>query len=72
MQNVATCFAIAEAVIHDKPLIKRVVTVTGKALSKPQNVWCLLGTEVDFLLNQCGYQQATKKAYHHGRSYDGF
>ncbi len=61
MQNVATCFAIAEAVIHDKPLIKRVVTVTGQALTKPQNVWCLLGTEVDFLLNQCGYQKPTKQ-----------
>jgi electron transport complex protein RnfC len=72
MQNVATCFAIAEAVIHDKPLIKRVVTVTGKALTKPQNVWCLLGTEVDFLLNQCGYQQATKKRIIMGGPMMGF
>ncbi|WP_019027804.1 electron transport complex subunit RsxC [Colwellia piezophila] len=56
MQNVATCFAINEAVRHDTPLIRRVVTVTGQALSKPQNVWALLGTPVNFLLEQCGVQ----------------
>jgi len=53
MQNVATCFAINEAVRHDTPLIRRVVTVTGQALNKPQNVWALLGTPVSFLLEQC-------------------
>jgi len=57
MQNVATCFAINEAVRHDTPLIRRVVTVTGQALSKPQNVWALLGTPVEFLLEQCGVQE---------------
>jgi len=56
MQNVATCFAINEAVRHDTPLIKRVVTVTGQALAKPQNVWALLGTPVNFLLEQCALQ----------------
>ena len=56
MQNVATCYAIADAVINDTPLIKRVVTVTGQSLAKPQNVWALLGTPVEFLLEQCGYQ----------------
>jgi len=56
MQNVATCFAINEAVRHDTPLIRRVVTVTGQALNKPQNVWALLGTPVNFLLEQCGVQ----------------
>ncbi|MDO6426718.1 electron transport complex subunit RsxC [Thalassotalea sp. 1_MG-2023] len=61
MQNIATCFAIAEAVISDTPLIKRVITVSGQALSKPQNVWALLGTPVSFLLKQCGYPEQTKK-----------
>lgn len=56
MQNVATCFAINDAVRHDIPLISRVVTVTGQALSKPQNVWALLGTPVNFLLEQCAVQ----------------
>ena len=61
MQNIATCFAIADAVIHDTPLIKRVVTVSGQALEKPQNVWALLGTPVEFLLNECGYPKQEKK-----------
>lgn len=56
MQNVATCFAINEAVRHDTPLIRRVVTVTGQALNKPQNVWALLGTPINFLLEQCSVQ----------------
>jgi electron transport complex protein RnfC len=56
MQNVATCFAINEAVRHDIPLIRRVVTVTGQALNKPQNVWALLGTPINFLLEQCSVQ----------------
>lgn len=56
MQNVATCFAIAQAVIDDIPLIKRVITISGQALEKPQNVWALIGTPVKDLLEQCHYQ----------------
>jgi len=61
MQNVGTCYAIADAVLNDKPLIERVVTVSGQGLEKPQNVWALLGTPVEFLLEQCNYQQHNKK-----------
>jgi electron transport complex protein RnfC len=61
MQNIATCFAIADAVINDIPLIKRVVTVSGQALQKPQNVWSLLGTPVGFLLEQSGYKNKNQK-----------
>ncbi|MFB0981689.1 MAG: electron transport complex subunit RsxC, partial [Alteromonadaceae bacterium] len=61
MQNIATCFAITDAVINDIPLIKRVVTVSGQALKKPQNVWSLLGTPVGFLLEQCGYPNKDKR-----------
>ncbi len=55
VQNVATCFAISDAVINDIPLIRRVVTLTGRALNKPQNVWALLGTPVSYLLKQTGF-----------------
>ena len=61
MQNVATCFAIADAVINDTPLIKRVVTVSGQALDKPQNVWALIGTPVGYLTEQCGYSNSHDK-----------
>ena len=61
MQNVATCFAIADAVINDTPLIKRVVTVSGQALEKPQNTWALIGTSVGFLTENCGYSNHQQK-----------
>ncbi len=61
MQNVATCFAIADAVINDTPLIKRVVTVSGQALEKPQNIWTLIGTPVGFLTQHCGYKNHQHK-----------
>lgn len=61
MQNVATCFAIAEAVIHDIPLTRRVVTISGAALKKPQNIWALIGTPVEYLLEHCGYNNQHKK-----------
>ncbi|SES85695.1 electron transport complex subunit RsxC [Thalassotalea agarivorans] len=55
MHNVGTCQAIADAILHDTPLISRVVTVTGQALDKPQNMRALLGTPVSFLLEQAAY-----------------
>jgi len=61
MQNIATCFAIADAVINDTPLIKRVVTVSGQALERPQNVWALIGTPVSYLTAQCGYTNSQDK-----------
>jgi Na+-translocating ferredoxin:NAD+ oxidoreductase subunit C len=57
MQNVGTCFAIADAIFSGKPLIQRVVTITGEALDKPQNVWAPIGTPVSHLLVQGKYQQ---------------
>ena len=56
MQNVGTCFAIADAIFAGKPLIQRVVTLTGKALRAPTNVWALLGTPTAHLLNIAQYQ----------------
>ncbi|MEW6996443.1 electron transport complex subunit RsxC [Colwelliaceae bacterium BS250] len=57
MQNIATVFAISEAIINDIPLIRRVVTVTGQALEKPQNVWALLGTPIQHLVEQCSFHE---------------
>lgn len=49
MFNVGTCYAIADAIFHGKPLIERVVTLTGEACENAQNVWALLGTPVAHL-----------------------
>ncbi|BBU95897.1 MULTISPECIES: electron transport complex subunit RsxC [Providencia] len=55
MQNVGTVVAIKRAVIDGQPLIERVVTVTGEAISKPGNFWTRLGTPVKHLLQQSGF-----------------
>ena len=56
MHNVGTAFAIKRAVIDDEPLIERVVTLTGDKISEKGNYWVRLGTPVDHLLAQVGYQ----------------
>lgn len=55
MYNVGTCFAIADAIIEGKALTERVVTITGKAIGKPQNVWARIGTPVSHLLAQAEF-----------------
>ncbi|QJR82719.1 electron transport complex subunit RsxC [Alteromonas pelagimontana] len=61
MFNVGTCFAIADAIFQGKPLIERVVTVTGEAVDKPGNYWTALGTPVNHLLGQTGYNARKQK-----------
>jgi electron transport complex protein RnfC len=60
MHNVGTCFAIADAIFSGKPLIERVVTITGEAAEKPGNVWALIGSPVAHLLAYCDYKQAVQ------------
>ncbi|OHU85810.1 MULTISPECIES: electron transport complex subunit RsxC [Pseudoalteromonas] len=55
VQNVGTLFAISEAIYKGKPLIERVVSVTGNTIGKPQNVWALIGTEIKHLLDCQGF-----------------
>lgn len=57
MHNVGTCYAIADAIFSGKPLIQRVVTVSGKALKQQGNYWVLIGTPIEHLLNQNQYQE---------------
>jgi electron transport complex protein RnfC len=54
VDNVATCAAIAEAVITGTPLTHRVVTVTGEAIAKPGNYYVPIGTSVGKLIEFCG------------------
>ncbi len=44
VDNVATIYAVYEAVQKNKPLISRVMTVTGKSLAKPGNYDVRFGT----------------------------
>ena len=54
VNNVGTAYAVYEAVQKNKPLIERVVTVTGKALSKPSNFMVRIGTPVQQLIEAAG------------------
>ncbi|MCF6149973.1 MAG: electron transport complex subunit RsxC [Candidatus Kuenenia sp.] len=48
--NVATALAIYNAVKFNRPLIERVVTITGNGVNKPQNMLVRIGTPVRDLL----------------------
>lgn len=50
VSNVGTAFAVYEAVQKNKPLIERVVTITGKAVKKPANFKVRIGTPVADLI----------------------
>ena len=54
VQNVATVFAVYQAVQKNKPLFERVVTVTGKSLARPGNLLVRIGTPVNQLIEECG------------------
>jgi Na+-translocating ferredoxin:NAD+ oxidoreductase subunit C len=54
VQNVGTAFAVYEAVQKNKPLIERVITVTGKSVKTPSNLLVRIGTPVSMLLEEAG------------------
>jgi Na+-translocating ferredoxin:NAD+ oxidoreductase subunit C len=54
VHNVATSFAVYEAVQKNKPLIERVVTITGKSLANPGNFMVRIGTPVNMLIEAAG------------------
>lgn len=54
VHNVATALAVHDAIRLGRPLISRVVTVTGGAVRYPKNLRVLIGTTVQALLDHCG------------------
>jgi len=52
--NVATTFAVYEAVQKNKPLFERIVTVTGKSVQKPSNFKVRIGTSISELIEAAG------------------
>lgn len=54
VQNVGTVFAAYEAVQKNKPLIERVVTVTGKHVKKPSNFMARIGAPLTQLIDAAG------------------
>jgi electron transport complex protein RnfC len=60
--NVATAVAAWRAVRFGEPLVSRITTLVGEALTTQRNVNVLLGTPIDFVLQQHGFnvQNATR------------
>ena len=54
VQNVGTALAIYEAARFGKPLIERVVTVTGEGITEPKNLLVRIGTKISDLIEECG------------------
>ena len=54
VQNVGTVFAVYEAVMKNKPLIDRIVTVTGQEVTNPCNLKVRMGTPVSQLIEYAG------------------
>ena len=53
VMNVATCAAVADAVIDGKPLVERIVIVTG-AVRQPANLRLRIGTITEDIIGECG------------------
>ena len=54
VQNIATSYAVYEAVELNKPLFERVVTVSGQCVENPANLIVRFGTSFDYILDKCG------------------
>ena len=52
--NASTTYAVYQAVQKNKPLIERVVTVTGKGVKEPKNLLTRMGTPISALLEAAG------------------
>jgi electron transport complex protein RnfC len=58
VHNVATAFAVQQAIRYGRPLLSRIVTVSGGAIMTPCNVEALIGTPVEELIDFAdGYAQ---------------
>lgn len=54
VHNVGTAVAVYEAIQKNKPLIERVVTFTGKSVSRPGNYLVRIGTAIEELVTISG------------------
>jgi len=54
VHNPATAFAVHEALRFGRPLVSRVMTVSGKAVRRPANLRVPLGTPLQNLIDHCG------------------
>lgn len=62
VSNAGTLNAIYEAVVYDKPLMERIVSVTGGAVRNPGNLKARIGSTFGELIEECGgFSEIPKK-----------
>lgn len=54
VQNIGTAVAIYEAARFGRPLLERVVSITGRGINEPKNLMVRIGTPLSELVEQCG------------------
>ena len=54
VNNVGTAIAVYEALNWGKPLIERVVTISGNGVKEPRNLLVRIGTSFEEVVAQCG------------------
>jgi Na+-translocating ferredoxin:NAD+ oxidoreductase subunit C len=61
VHNVGTAFAIKQAVLDGKPLVERLVTITGERVARPGNYWLAIGMPINAALEQTGFAPQTQQ-----------
>ncbi|MCP3674487.1 MAG: electron transport complex subunit RsxC [Gammaproteobacteria bacterium] len=72
VQNVGTTLAVYEAVVFNKPLIDRIVTITGDAVARPGNYRVIIGTPIRYLLEFAQWDESKCETLIHGGPMMGF
>jgi len=72
VNNVGTAMAVADAVLEGKPLIERIVTVTGEGVNDPKNLMARIGTHFQILVDACGGLKDTANQVYMGGPMMGF
>ncbi len=54
VQNVGTAVALQDAASTGKPVVDRVITVTGPGIKEPKNILVKVGTSIEHVIEQCG------------------
>jgi len=54
VHNVGTAVALAQAVVEGRPLLDRVITVSGPSISRPANVRVPVGTPISHVIEHLG------------------
>ena len=64
VDNVQSAYSVYEAVELNKPLIERIVTITGEGVKEPRNFRVKIGTRIPTLIEECGgYKEDMEDAY---------